>query len=158
MMNFSGQGWQTILADLSIILFMVTANDLSNADFRDTPEEAGETAAMVATGEPVAIYRPGPDVISLGEWLSGQEADGRQQATILVRHAGAGIEQAIAGGLTLAAEAEAVGYPARLIVEQGDSPDLSVLLTYDSSAQIMARKLLSSTDTLSANPEPEETP
>lgn len=137
MIGAGGQGWMTTLADLSIILFMVTANDLSNTDQRAV--QPTEQVSGIATGEPVALYRPSPDVISLGEWLSGQEADGRQQLTVHVRHAGTGIENAVARGLDLAAEARAAGHEARLIVTQGDSPDLVVMLAYDSDAQLMAR-------------------
>lgn len=54
----AGSGWQTVLADLSLILFMTTAAAVSEA-----PAEP-RTAAPVrlpALGDPVAVWRAAPD-------------------------------------------------------------------------------------------------
>lgn len=149
MTGFGGNGWQTILADLAIILFMVTAHDLASreevvpmsktTDPKEEAKDANSDTMSVATADPVAIYRPAPGIISLSQWLSGQPSDGRQRLTIAVRHNGANFERQIAEGRTLAAEGEAAGFPVRLIVEEAESADLSVMLTYDSSAQMMAQ-------------------
>ena len=48
-----GSGWQTVLADLSLILFMVTAAAVSQASPQPSSGEA------LALGEPVAVWRPG---------------------------------------------------------------------------------------------------
>ena len=93
-------GWQTILADLSLILFMVTAAALANAPDGPmgpfTPEPINtqrrpEAAlrphiAASARGEPVGVWSDGPGVPPLADWLAQQGRDPRLRITILVRH------------------------------------------------------------------------
>ena len=144
MITHSGNGWLTTLADLSIILFMVTAADLSNAQVASEARES--SSAMVATAEPVAIYRPGADAGSLGEWLAQQADDPRQHLTIMVRHRSEGMKQAMDAGLDLARQAETAGWRARIIAEESEQDELMVQLAYDSSPKEVARKLLSAGD------------
>ncbi|MDD3800076.1 MAG: hypothetical protein PHE36_12965 [Novosphingobium sp.] len=146
MTGSGGQGWLTTLADLAIILFMVTATDLSNAGppANDPPhmETGAEAAATIATAEPVAIFRPG-GAVSLDTWLADQAADGRQRLTILVRHSGKSMEPAMAEGLKLMRQAEQAGQSPRLIVEEGEHPDVTAVLAYDSDPRTVARNLRS---------------
>lgn len=136
----SGNSWLTTLADLSIILFMVTAADLSNAKVEaDAPENV---SAMVAVSEPVAVFRPEAGKMKLGAWLAGQADDPRQHLTILVRHGPGSMDAAMARGLELARESESAGKPARIISEQGESDDITAILAYDANPLAMARNLL----------------
>ena len=144
----TGQGWLTTLADLSIILFMVTAADLSTAQQQlqhkhaATPApQAQQKAAGVATAEPVAIYRPAAGAMPLAAWLASQPADDRQRLTVLVRHDGKNVAGAVAQGMTLADQARQAGRSPRLIVEQGENPEIMAFLAYDADAAIMARNL-----------------
>ncbi len=140
MITPSGNGWLTTLADLSIILFMVTAADLSNARVEaDAPESA---SAMIATSEPVAVFRPDAAAMPLGDWLAEQAGDPRQHLTIVVRYGAGGMEGPMDQALALAQEAERAGRPARIISEQGDRNDITVVLAYDANPQAMARSLL----------------
>ncbi len=84
-----------MLADLAIILFMITAADLANAELAKS-ELA--TAPAVATAEPVAVYRPGRAAPPLADWLATQPDDPRQRLTIMVRYARHDAEAAIAAG------------------------------------------------------------
>ncbi len=137
-------GWQTTLADLAIILFMLTAADLSNAEIDRTRNL--ETVAAVATAEPVAIYRPERGVTPFADWLASQPEDHRQRVTILVRHTGSDEQRLIAAGMALAAPAEKAGLSPRLIVERGKKGDVVATLTYDAAPNPVARKLLKQTD------------
>ena len=140
MIGTSNSGWLTTLADLSIILFMITATDLSHAEIgRDRQPE---TMEAVVTAEPVAIYRSEPGVIAFGEWLAGQPADDRQRLTVLVRHTGANEQRLIAEGQTLAAAAEQAGKSPRMIVERQQQADVVAMLTYDADPAPVARNLL----------------
>lgn len=141
MIGQGSQGWATTLADLSIILFMITAADLSNAELAKSGLET--TSAMVATAEPVAMFRPGPSAPTLKAWLSQQPDDPRQQLTVIVRHKGSGAEAdaIIARGLDLMTQADAAGRQARLIVEHSDHADVAAILAYDSDPAV-AHKLL----------------
>lgn len=144
MITASGNGWLTTLADLSIILFMVTAADLSNAKVETgTPESA---SAMVATSEPVAVFRPDAGAMPLSEWLAEQPDDPRQHLTIVVRYGPGGMKDAMAKGLSLAREAEGAGRSARIISEAGDRDDINVFLAYDANPQAVARNLLDQED------------
>ncbi len=67
----SGTGWQYALADLSLILFMVTAAGVSEAAPGEAPPRS----------EPVAVWQVGGP--PLAEWLAAQLPDPRQQLTIV---------------------------------------------------------------------------
>jgi hypothetical protein len=133
-------GWATMLADLSIILFMITAADLANAELA---QDGLASAEAVETAEPVAVYRPGRAAPPLSTWLAGQPDDPLQRLTIVVHYAGGDVDKAVAQGMTLSREAEQAGRPARMIVEQSEHTETAAILAYDSDAKAVARKLLS---------------
>lgn len=140
----SSVGWLTTLADLSIILFMITAADLSNAQV--DRERNLKAVTSVMTAEPVAIYRPEPGVMPFGDWLANQPADNRQRVTILVRHTGADEQRLIAAGMKLTAPAQEAGRSPRLIVEKADRADVVAMLTYDADPEPVAHNLLKNAD------------
>lgn len=138
----SGQvsmNWATTLADLAIILFMITAADLSNAELAESSAEPSSLA--VATAEPVALYRPGGSAPPIGQWLAEQPDDPRQQLTVVVRYRPGEAASMTTQGMKLVSLAEAAGRPARLIVEPGDRSEAAAVLAYDSSPEAVARKL-----------------
>ena len=114
-----GSGWQTVLADLSLILFMVTATVVS-----DAPAEAPRPApaALPVLGEPVAVWRSEPGGPSLGDWLAGQPADPRERLTLVA---------APADAHQVLDQVTQLPRPARVLIE----PDLSgppyAMLTFD---------------------------
>jgi hypothetical protein len=131
--------WATILADLAIILFMITAADLSNAEIARSAAEP--SSAAVTTAEPVALYRPGGSAPPLGRWLAEQPRDPRQQLTIVVHYRAGEADTMAAEGLRLVSQAEAAGRDARLIAEPAERSDTAVVLAYDANPQAVARKL-----------------
>lgn len=144
MIAHGNSGWLTTLADLSIILFMITAADLSNAQVqKDRPREMVEA---VTTAEAVAIYRPEAGVIPFGEWLAMQPADDRQRVTVLVRYTGTDEQQLIRAGLNLAEPAEQAGKSPRMIVERANRADVVAMLTYDADPAAVAHNLLETSD------------
>jgi hypothetical protein len=112
----AGSGWQTVLADLSLILFMVTASAVNEAPSVPPPAPV----VLPALGEPVALWRAGPDAPTLPEWVA-QHPDPRLGLTILAPPEEA--EAALALGA-------AAGRPTRLVLEPGLS-GLSAALGYD---------------------------
>ena len=139
--------WQTILADLALILFMMTAAALANAPdgpllpkaVKAQPAPHSPTPlpppprppVPSARGEPVGVWRDGPGAPALAEWLAQQGRDPRLRVSILVRHL-SGHEQAAlarAGALTAVAGARATG--ARIVIEPGNADDASVVLAFD---------------------------
>jgi hypothetical protein len=138
-------GWQTILADLSLILFMVTAAALANApdgpmapitpppgkaEPRHRPSPSLHVAAS-PRAEPVGVWSDGPGVPPLAEWLEQQARDPRLRPTILVRHARGQARAALARAEALVTAAGPRGAAARIVIEEGSGDGANVLLAYD---------------------------
>ena len=114
----AGSGWQTVLADLSLILFMITAAAASELP---TAQPVQPAPVLPALGEPVAVWRAGLGAPSLRDWLASSGPDPRLRLTIL---AGPELAQ---DALALAAGA---GRPARILLEPNAGVP-SAMLTYD---------------------------
>ncbi|HKX77815.1 MAG TPA: hypothetical protein VJM34_04770 [Novosphingobium sp.] len=139
MIERAGTGWQTILADLSLILFMISASAL-RYEKEKPPEERAS-----AQGEPLAFYEADAGAPPIGEWLAAQSPDERQQLTIVARYGPNGQARALEEVGRLAREAQAKGMPARIVVEpvaRADDTGTSAMLAYDVPGAGMARDLL----------------
>jgi len=115
-----GSGWQTVLADLSLILFMVTATAVGDAPAPRGAERP--LPRLPALAEPVAVWRGDPGGPGLASWLADQSADPRQRLTLVAAPADA------AGVLDQAAR---LPRPARVLIEPGLSGPPYATLTYD---------------------------
>lgn len=131
-----GPSWQTSLADLTLILFMITAAAVGQQPAKPgKPARSTHAKAAPAPSpqtEPLSVYIAAPDAPPLGEWLDQQAADPRQQLTITARYApvpGAQ-ERAMAQAESLLAEIGGQGRSARVVVEPGGGPT-TVALAYD---------------------------
>lgn len=118
-----GSGWQTVLADLSLILFMVTATAVSDSPAKTPPPPPPPAPiSLPALGEPVAVWRLEQGGPSLPDWLAAQPSDPRQRLTLV-----AAPTQAPA----ILSQASRLPRPARILIE----PDLAgppyATLTYD---------------------------
>ena len=119
----AGSGWQTVLADLSLILFIVTAAAVQDAP-AVPPSAASAPTAPPALADPVAVWR-GADAGELARWLKTQPADPRQRLTIVAPTAAAAL------ALDMARDA---GRPARVVIEPDGQGTPYATLTYDQSA------------------------
>lgn len=117
--------WQTAIADLALILFMVTAAAM------DSQDEVPPANPVPARGEPLAVFRAGAGAPTLAQWLDQQSRDPRQRLTIVAHYAPGGLETASRDALELAATAEAAGQPARLLLQPGPQSDLLAVLAFD---------------------------
>jgi hypothetical protein len=136
----AGSGWQTVLADLSLILFMLTASLLAPVMGRggkppQRPEPAASPApAEMLRGDPVAVWRPGAGGPGLAEWLAQQGADPRQRLTLVVPFAPGGEAAALERARSVLAAvpvSSRVTVPSRVIVEPGDAGQVYAALTFD---------------------------
>ena len=116
----AGSGWQTVLADLSLILFMVMASAVNEAP-ASAPAAPLPPAVLPALGDPVALWRQAPGAPPLKDWLASSGPDPRLRLTILAA------PDAAIEALALAAGA---GRPARVLIEPGGN-GISAALTYD---------------------------
>ena len=142
MITRAGSGWQTLLADLSIILFMVTAAALSQSKDGAQAKDGGAMATPRASarGEPLAVYRTGPGAPPLGQWLASQLPDPRQQLSIVAHYAPGRQQAALAEAGALLAQAGGAGLTARLVVEPGEGGTVATL-AYDAASAGLAQGL-----------------
>ena len=136
----AGSGWQYLLADLSLILFMITAAVLSQTD--DTPKAASrprQATPLSQQGEPTAFYRAEDGAPPLGRWLNEQSTDARQQLTIVAQYVPGELDAALRQADALARDAGAAGSRARIVVEPGTG-GTTATLAYDMPPQL-ARNL-----------------
>ena len=130
----AASGWQTVTADLALILFLITAQAVREPPV-PSPQEETEVEAEADTEEPapvtssaLALHKPAPGE-SVQEWLRATVTDERQVATISIGYAPGQREEALAEGERLLGEAEAAGVAARLIAMPNSSDD--ILLSFD---------------------------
>lgn len=129
----SPPSWQLILADLALILFLLTAAALS-ADRGMEKVVAGSNAkppAPVAVAPAQALYRAGPGLPSLAQWLESQPRDPRASLTIIAEHKFGGEEAAWSDARAMAATARAMNVRARVIIREGEGNLVQASLAYD---------------------------
>lgn len=125
-----GSGWQTVTADLALILFLITAQATRGAPEAQPQVEPPVAMTMVdADGAGLAIFRPGPDT-DLGQWLQATLTDDRQGATVVMRYPDGGRDEAFRSGSDLLAAIERQGLTARLLLEPGSRKESMVLVGY----------------------------
>ena len=128
-------GWQTTMADLALILFIVSVAGLQAG-------KGSEVAAdLPAQGEPLAVYSAREGAPPLGEWLAEQTPDARQRLTIVATYRGGDAGEAARRALRLAAEAGDAEHSARIVLEQSNEARLVASLAYDRPPEQVARSL-----------------
>ncbi|MCX7863955.1 MAG: hypothetical protein N2423_02785 [Novosphingobium sp.] len=121
-----GPGWQTILADLALILFMVAASALPDA--RSSMPLAAEQAARPSElAQPLAVWRAASGAPSLQQWLAEQPADSRQQLTIRAYYLKGEEAAAAARAVELARQAGKAGALGRIVIEPGNGESTAEL-------------------------------
>ncbi|WP_260925007.1 hypothetical protein [Novosphingobium sp. 9] len=138
----SGRGatnWQTSLADLSLVLFMIAAAAMGRHDKVKAhpvpPPPSVQTPAKpgkVERSEPVAVWVEAPGAPPLALWLKQQAPDLRQRLTVAASYGdGASTRaEALAEAARIAGAADAAGYAPRIVVEPGQGP-VRAVLAYD---------------------------
>lgn len=139
-------GWQLILADLSLILFLVTvaalaeqtgeadAEELAGDARRETQSEneitGGRPAATIAPAQ--ALYRQARGGPTIGQWLAQQPIDPRATLSVIATYR-AGAEQEVwVDAQALADQARtASGVKVRIVIQPGEDRDLYASLAYD---------------------------
>ncbi len=126
-------GWQLILADLALILFLVTiaalANTADRPDSQDT--RSGEDTGGASVAPSQALFRPGTDVPSIEQWLARQPRDPRATLSIIATHRAGEDQKAWEAAQKLATQARETGVAVRVLVQPGDRSDLYASLAFD---------------------------
>ncbi|KRA82871.1 hypothetical protein ASD76_01900 [Altererythrobacter sp. Root672] len=126
-------GWQTTMADLALILFIVTAAGISS--------EIQKKDALPVSGEPLAIYSDAEGAPPLSQWLAEQAPDQRQQLSLIVRYEAGHAPEAAEKAIEMARAAGPAGQSARIILEQGVKAEALAVLAFDQGEEKMAQTL-----------------
>ena len=126
-------GWQLILADLALILFLVTiaalADTAEDVEDQDAAPDQGLDRASVAPSQ--ALFRPGEDNPSIEQWLAQQPRDPRATLSIIAMHRDGGDQEAWEAAQALAVRARETGVAVRVLVQPADRNDLYASLGFD---------------------------
>lgn len=124
-MSQTAHGWQIMLADLSMILFLVTASTVGT----ESPPAANFASAALPDA-PGAVFRSGQGQ-SLIRWLDERARDPRQMLTVTGRF-GPGERSLIAEDVAVAVRiADLRGIAVRTVVEPGTRSELVAVLAFD---------------------------
>lgn len=128
-------GWLVSLADLSLILFIVTSGAIAN-DPLPQAQGSAEPSELPATGVASSVYLDGPGAPALADFLARHAVADGEQLTIAGVF-GPGGRPAVAQRVeALAAEATANGIEPRVILQPGPRRAISVAFSHDADAQM----------------------
>ena len=119
-------GWQTLFADLSIILFMVTASAVKEAPAKPylPPIEANFKEDAV----PIAVWRDGAGAGSLRMWMAQQGKDPRVSFSMIIRYQEQQLQQSAVYALALAQHERA---NVRIVLERASENDMLVVASFE---------------------------
>lgn len=134
-----GHGWQLILADLALILFLLALAALPAAEAdsgqkladSDAREKDVGLAPKPEIAAAQALFRPIAGGPGIAEWLAAQPRDPRTMLTVFARYQPGGEAEAWNAAKVLASAAQSSGIPVRTIITAGDERDLYASLAYD---------------------------
>lgn len=130
--------WQTTMADLALILFIVAVAGMQGGK---ESKESKQEPRPSPRGEAVAVYRAGEGAPPVSEWLAEQAPDERQQLTIVARYRPGEADAAAREALAVAEDAGAMGRSARIVLEQGEAEGTLAILAFDHPLGAVARSL-----------------
>ncbi|MBV7258905.1 hypothetical protein [Erythrobacter crassostreae] len=123
--------WQIILADLALILFLLTLLAVPGASANKADDPPAQRAEFAPSQ---ALFRPDTDGPGLDEWLRGQVRDPRATLTIHARYREGDSDAAWANAQALSKQARDLDWPVRLVITQSNSADLYASIGYDAPA------------------------
>lgn len=126
----AGQGassWQLVLADLALILFLVTLATLAGQ--KSAAHQKAAPDIEIAASQ--ALFRPTISGPTLAQWLAQRPEDPRATLTIIARHSGSDQQSVWRKAQDLATSARGHGFSVRVIIEQDTSSDIYASLAYD---------------------------
>ncbi len=128
MISRATTGWQTITADLALILFLITAQAVTDHADRPAPVN-NERFPTTESTSALAVHYParGEDI---NDWLRDTMIDRRQVATISIEYGPGARASALAEGDRLLGQAETAGVGARLMVVPGAADQTIIAVDY----------------------------
>lgn len=127
-----GRNWHIILADLALILFVLTLSALTGTlPEEETQIQDREDVQRAQFGPAQALFRAVPAGPTLGAWLDSQPRDPRATLTIHVRYETGEAERGWQLAHAMSQEAENRGIAARLVIAKADTAESFATLGYD---------------------------
>ncbi len=124
----SATSWHLILADLALIVFLVTAAALENDDDAASTVRADIAPPIEASQ---ALYRAGPGLVPLAQWLDQQPRDPRAALTIMAQHVPGDENRIWTEARAMEQVATAQGVRVRVIIRPAAQSDLYASLAFD---------------------------
>ena len=148
----TASSWQIILADLALILFLVTAAALaasagsspksadaarqeplalkpaSHSQPQITPDIASDLAPLAPAQ---ALYRNSNGGVDLAQWLEQQPRDPRASLTIVAQYSAGEEDRLWAKARAMASVATQLDVRSRVIIRPGPTSDIYASLAYD---------------------------
>ncbi len=122
--------WDVLLADLALILFIVTLGGLVSMP---TSKAAEKPKLAIAPSQ--ALFRKVEGGPSIGEWLEGQPRDPRATVTIFVSYRPDDASASLTTAAQLIKEARSSGVAVRTVIKASDSSDIYASLAFDAVTQ-----------------------
>lgn len=148
MMSRGVPSWQLVLADLSLILFIVTAGALARSEESVAGAEEHRASGLASTGapvsgSPVAVLRgdgSADDDVILAAWLAEYRPDPREQLTLTLHYGQGDFAAAQARAEAMRGLSMDAGQIPRIVLEQADTNALHASFAFDHAPDV-ARNL-----------------
>jgi len=130
-MKQSGR-WDILLADLSLILFVVTLGGLvsmPSSEAADLAQSDEEDPLDIAPSQ--ALYRSIEGGPTLREWLQSQPRDPRATLTIFLDYTPDEASESFAAAAQLIEQATAEGVEVRTVIKPNEQTDIYASLAFD---------------------------
>jgi hypothetical protein len=135
----AGSAWLVPLADLSMILFIITGTAMSSRPPEPTQPPEPQQAGGFAMGVASAVFVDAAGGPSLAEWLASVPPGPGEQVTIEGRFIAADRGQVVARTEALAEQALALGIAARVILQPAAETRVQALVAHDADPDTTAR-------------------
>jgi hypothetical protein len=123
-------GWQLVLADLSLILFLTTATALSDKHERGSDEATSPVYPGEGSSAASLYLATGGDT-AFADWLTAQPRDPREQMTIRADYSASEREVVMAQIRELTHVAGEAGFRPRVILEPTRDTRITVSFAFD---------------------------
>lgn len=122
-------GWQVILADLSLILFISTATALGNQPANTLPSTHSQT-----------VFSARLEGGNLADWLASYAPDARERLRIVIFYRPGGLDAALSRAASAVRITAAAGRAASVTLEEGAAEGMTAIYAFDTQ-ETLARNL-----------------
>jgi len=128
----SSSRWQTVIADLSLILFLVAASAL---------EEDNSAAGGGDPGISLTIWSDVAGAMPLPHWLSEQAPDDGQRLAITVTYRPGQLDNALSTASRIGTQAGLTAADARIVIMEGQADSVEVRIVQDDADPALGPKI-----------------